>query len=112
VYVAFGADNDLRQVGRQVDIALTAGERLLVIVGMSQDSFGQQVAIQVNHLPGIGVMIPALVVVTNGDVKPSAASVILAGLHKQYLGKVQIGIAGQVGQRFGWGFGRLQRRRG
>ncbi len=46
---------------------LVTGEGLLIFVGMVQDTFAQYLAGAINNPPGIGVMIPSRIAMTQGS---------------------------------------------
>ncbi len=58
---------DTREVRGHIDVFEPACERLLADVRMAQNACGENCAVRREHLPGIRVVVPALVVMPDGN---------------------------------------------
>ncbi len=65
MYGVSGAYADIRECGGHLDAAELACKRLLADVWMAKNACGEDRAIRREHLPGVRVVAPALVVVPN-----------------------------------------------
>ncbi len=62
--------------------ALATGEGLLIFVGMGQDTFAQHLAGAIDNAPGIGIMIPSRITMTqSGADVPRTALTGELGIH-------------------------------
>ena len=84
------ADAHVTRISGNMNAAQTPAERLLLDVGMAQDSRGQHGAVLREHVPTIGVVVSVLVGVGHGDGEAAHARRIAAHVHGQDVGLCRV----------------------
>ncbi len=81
-----GADSDPSDPGRDLDAGEAAGEGLLVHMRVEKNPPGEHRSVRPQHLPGVGVMVPARIGVAQSDVEAITAGAVACDRDPDHVG--------------------------